>query len=543
MATRRVREKVKPYLPGAKTLDLSTLRNWLWDAACKIRGPVDAPRYKDYILPLIFIKRVSDVFEDEVERLAKELMQTKEKAAQIAENDHSLVRFFLPKESRWSELIKVRSGLGQRLTDAMRAFVKQNPSLEGVLDTIDFNATAAGQRVVTDDHLAEVMQVLNKHRLGLYDVQPDIIGDAYEYLIAKFQAGSGQSAGEYYTPRQVARLMAKLLDVQPGMEVYDPCCGSFSLAIKAHLELLERCGKERNGHWELPAKVPPVKLHGQEILAATYAMAKMNAFIHQVEADIRLGDTMNHPRFLETDGGLKKFDRVIANPMWNQDAFRQQTYENDTYGRFIYGIPPNSTADWGWIQHMLASLKPNGRTVVIIDTGAASRGSGNQGSDRERDIRKKIVEANLVEMVILMPSNIFANMSGPSVIMVLHKSPPPLGAKREEEGAGGGGSVLMINASRECEKGRPKNELTEKNIERIAEAGLSRGEIEAFSKLVPLFEIAKNDFNLSPSRYVSNGAAEDILPLEEAVVLLKEAEEERAEADERLRNLLGALGL
>ena len=310
-----VREEVKPYVAGSRSLDNSTIRNWLWEAACKIRGPVDAPKYKDYILPLIFLKRVSDVFDDEVARVAGELNAEADTALGLIENDHSLVRFLVPKEARWSELIKVRSGLGQRLTDGMRAFVKQNPDLSGVLDTMDFNATTAGQRIVTDDHLAEVIQVLNKHRLGLQDVQPDLIGDAYEYLLAKFAEGSGQSAGEFYTPRQVARLMAKLLDVQPGMEVYDPCCGSFSLLIKAHLEIVEKYGVERNSHKELPSNVPPVKLYGQEVLPSTYAMAKMNAFIHQVEAKIELGDTMNHPKFLNGDGSLKKFDRVTANPM------------------------------------------------------------------------------------------------------------------------------------------------------------------------------------------------------------------------------------
>lgn len=528
---KEINEQVKAYLPGTKTLDLSAIRSWLWEAACKIRGPVDAPKYKDYILPLIFLKRVSDVYDDEIGRLAKEMGISEEQAAVLAEADHKLVKFFLPRESRWSELIKVRAGIGQRLTDAMRAFVKQNPALEGVLDTVDFNATAAGQRIVSDDQWAEVMQVLAKHRLGLFDVQPDLIGDAYEYLIAKFQAGSGQSAGEYYTPRQVGRLMAKLLDVQPGLEIYDPCCGSFSLSVKAHLELLEKHGVERNGHLELPPNLPPVRLHGQEILPATYAMAKMNAFIHQVEADIRLGDTMHHPKFLDRDGGLKKFDRVTANPMWNQDVFRHTTYENDTFGRFPYGVPPNSTADWGWIQHMLAHLKPTGKVVVIIDTGAASRGSGNQGSDREHDIRRKVVEADLVEAVILMPSNIFANMSGPSVILVLNKAK----AKKDE--------ILLINASSEFVKGRPKNQLTDENLERIARVGLGLIEEEGFSKRVPIAEIARNDFNLSPSRYVSNGQTEEVLPLEEAVVLLKEAEEERAEADRALKEVLSKLGL
>lgn len=536
----RVREKVTPYVPGQGVLDLSTLRTWLWEAACKIRGPVDAPKYKDYILPLIFLKRVSDVFEDEVVRLATKLGVATAQAATLADADHSLVRFFLPAASRWAELIKTRTGLGQRLTDAMRAFVRQNPALEGVLDTMDFNATTAGQRIVTDDHLAEVMQVLNKHRLGLADVQPDLIGDAYEYLLAKFAEGSGQSAGEYYTPRQVARLMAKLLDVRPGHEVYDPCCGSFSLLIKAHLEVLERHGVDQAGHRELPPDVAPVKLHGQEVLPSTFAMAKMNAFIHQVQAEIALGDTMNNPKFLQGDGSLRKFDRVTANPMWNQDIFRRATYENDTFGRFAFGVPPDSTADWGWIQHMLAHLKPGGRLVVIIDTGAAARGSGSQGSDRERDIRRKVIEAGAVRAAILMPTNIFTNMTGPSVILVLGKPEVGTGTSGERPEVP---PVLLVNASLEYEKGRPKNELRDKNIETIASVVLPGREVEGFSKWATFEEIAKNDFNLSPSRYVSSGVTDEVLPLEDAVLLLREAEEARAEADAKLKEVLALLGL
>ncbi len=496
-----------------------------------MRGPVDAPKYKDFILPLMFLKRVSHVFEYEVERLSTELAVPHATALEVAESDHSLVRFFIPKDARWQELIKVRAGLGQRLTTAFRDLERQNPMLAGTFGNTDWNATHAGERIVTDDHPAEVMQVLNKHRLGLRDVQPDLIGDAYEYLLAKFAEGSGQSPGEFYTPRQVARLMARLLEPQPGMEIYDPCCGWFSLLIKCAMRLLETRGVERNGRLELPSSVPPVRLYGQEVLPSTYSMAKMNAFIHQVEARIEVGDTMNRPRFLQGDGSMKRFDRVTANRMWNQDIFRQSTYENDTYGRFPYGFPPNSTADWGRIQHMLASLKPNGKAVVILDTGAVSPGSGSPGSDRERDSRQKVVEADLVETVILRPANIFTNMNGPSEILVLNKAKPRRG------------ETLIINASGEFGKGRPKNELTDANLDRITAAGLTSNDQEGFSTHVTTAEIAKNDYNLSPSRYVSDGASEDVLPLEEAVVLLRAAEEEAKIADSKLNEILATLGL
>ncbi len=224
-------------------LDISTLESWLWEAACKIRGPVDAPKFKDYILPLIFLKRLSNVFSDEVQSLGDEF-GSPEFAQELVEVDHNLVRFYIPPKSRWSFLAQLSSiGLGEALTDAVRGVTRENNKLAGVIDVTDFNATTSGQRIVSDDHLHQLVQVLNKHRLGLRDVEPDILGRAYEYLLRKFAEGQGQSAGEFYTPRMVGVLMAKILAPQPGMTVYDPACGSGGLLIKCHLELLERFGE------------------------------------------------------------------------------------------------------------------------------------------------------------------------------------------------------------------------------------------------------------------------------------------------------------
>ena len=198
-----------------KTLDVSALENWLWEAACVIRGPVDAPKFKDYILPLIFLKRLSDVFDDEVARLGREFGDEK-KALTLVQQDHKLVRFFLPPKARWAEVALKTTGLGEYLTDAVRAVARENPRLGGVIDVTDFNTTQAGQRILDDDRLQGLVQKLGEYRLGLDDVEPDILGRAYEYLLRKFAEGQGQSAGEFYTPREVAVLMARILDPQPG---------------------------------------------------------------------------------------------------------------------------------------------------------------------------------------------------------------------------------------------------------------------------------------------------------------------------------------
>ncbi|RME49572.1 MAG: SAM-dependent DNA methyltransferase, partial [Chloroflexi bacterium] len=192
-------------------MELSTLENWLWDAACSIRGPLDAPKYKDYILPLLFYKRLSDVYEDELTKLSQEFGD-EALARELANEDRSLIRFYIPNGYTWPQVRRNPTRLGERLTEAMREIAKENPKLKGVIDIVDFNATAAGQRILDDDNLARLMEILNRHRLGLRDVEPDILGRAYEYLLRKFAEGSGQSAGEFYTPKEVAILMAHILD-------------------------------------------------------------------------------------------------------------------------------------------------------------------------------------------------------------------------------------------------------------------------------------------------------------------------------------------
>jgi type I restriction enzyme M protein len=513
------------------------LEQWLWEAACQIRGPLDAPKFKDYILPLIFLKRLSDVFEDEVARVAEEVGDLPT-ARKIVDRDHAVVRFYIPLQGRWSfisdpsawrSVEKPPRNLGEALTDAVRAVSRQNPRLQGVIDTVDFNATAAGQPIVDGDRLSALVKTLGQHRLGLRDVQPDLLGNAYEYLLRKFAEGQGQSAGEFFTPPEVARLMARILDPQPGMTVYDPACGSAGLLIKSHLRLAETHGQAMNDHRELPKDVAPLKLFGQEINASTFAMSVMNAFLHDMDATIELGDTMRNPAFVE-GRRLQRFDIVVANPMWNQD-FPDEMYRGDNWERFERGIPPASSADWGWVQHMVASLKPKGRMAVVLDTGAVGRGSGNQGANRERDIRQAFVDEDLIEAVILLPENLFYNTSAPGIVMVLNRD------KHHP------GEILLMNASQLFAKGRPKNELRDDHIAEVAELLAKWQSVELRCAVVTTEQVVSNDYNLSPSRYVAGARVDHALPLQEAVRLLTEAEMKRAKANEELWKVLAELGV
>lgn len=349
-----------------------SLESWIWDAACSIRGAKDAPKYKDYILPLIFTKRLCDVFDDELNRIAAEVGSRK-KAFQLAKADHKLVRFYLPlvpddpEQPVWSVIRKRVERLGEGVTTHMRAIALENPLLQGIIDRVDFNATTHGQRDLDDDRLSNLIEAVSTKRLGLDDVEADIIGKSYEYLIRKFAEGGGQSAGEFYTPPEVGTIMSRVLQPEPGMEIYDPTCGSGGLLVKCEVAMERGFSNPRSsgkgGQECPPSNVPaPLKLYGQEFTPETWAMANMNMIIHDMEGQIEIGDTFKNPKFRDKSGRLRRFDRVIANPMWNQDWFTEADYDNDELDRFPAGagFPGKSSADWGWVQHMHASLNATG---------------------------------------------------------------------------------------------------------------------------------------------------------------------------------------
>ena len=511
-----------------------SLESWIWDAACSIRGAKDAAKYKDYILPLIFTKRLCDVFDDELNRIAEQV-GSRAKAFQLVALDHKLVRFYLPlkpedpQQPVWSVIRQLADKIGEGVTSQLRAIARENPRLQGIIDRVDFNATTHGQRDLDDDRLSNLIEAISNKRLGLKDVEADIIGKSYEYLIRKFAEGSGQSAGEFYTPPEAGEIISKVLQPEPGMEIYDPCCGSGGLLVKCEVAMEERA-KGGNG-----AKLAPLKLYGQEYVPETWAMANMNMIIHDLEGEIEIGDTFKNPKFRVGGGRLRTFDRVVANPMWNQDWFTDTDYDSDELGRFPAGggFPGKSSADWGWIQHIAASLNERGRGAVVLDTGAASRGSGNAGTNKEKVVRQWFVEQDLIESVLYLPENLFYNTTAPGIVVFLNK------AKEAERR----GRVLLLNASQVFEKGDPKNFIPAAGIRRIAEALIHWQEQEKFSRVVEREELAKNDFNISPSRYIHTGDAATYRPIAEIVKDLDAIESEAREADRALREILERLGV
>ena len=369
----------------------------------------------------------------------------------------------------------------------MREVARLNPDLQGVLDVKDYNERQSGQRNLDDDRLAKLIEIISRHRLGLENAEADILGRAYEYLLRKFAEGQGQSAGEFYTPKEVGILMAKLLDPRPLTTIYDPTCGSAGLLIKARLVY------EQHNPQQMP-RAP--KLYGQELNPVTFAMAKMNAFLHDyTESYFGIGDTFTRPVFAAEGAGLKKFDYVVANPMWNQDNYDEKFYENDSFNRFAHGTPPRSSADWGWMQHIAVSLNETGRAAVVLDTGAVSRGSGSRTSNKEKEIRRSFVTADLIEAVVLLPENLFYNTTAPGIILLLNANKPP---ERREQ-------ILLVNAAAYFVKLKPKNSLTDEGIDAVTDVFKNWETREKLSKIVTLAEAKTADYNLSPSQFVEVG--------------------------------------
>lgn len=488
------------------TTTTKPMEQMLWDAACSIRGEKEAAKFKDYLLPLLFLKRLSDVFDDEIVRLAEDYGD-RATALEIAESDHSLLRFYLPPEARWA-VISGRASfdwppddrgrptlprdIGEHLTKAVRAVVKQNPSLSGVIDVVDFAAERNGERDINPAKLRGVVETFSdpRYRMGLADVQPDFLGRAYEYLLRKFAEGSGQSAGEFFTPTEVGLLMAHILRPRPGETCHDYACGSAGLLIK--MQLIAR---------ELdPTSRVPIKLSGQELQAESYAVAQMNAIIHDMSVELQRGDTMINPKFRDSSGKLRGNDIVVANPMWNQ-PFAPELFANDPFDRFrSAGGIASGKGDWAWLQHTLACLNPQGRAAIVLDTGAVTRGSGNKNEDKERNIRKWFVDQDLIDGVILLPENLFYNTTAAGVIVVLNK----------RKSASRKGKITLLNASRHFEKGRPKNYLPSDDVRALAAMYLKGEAVEGELAVIDAKQAEEADYNLSPSRWVRRSEEADL---------------------------------
>ncbi|MBF9334805.1 N-6 DNA methylase [Microbacterium lacticum] len=513
-----------------------SMEQMLWDAASSIRGEKDAPKFKDYLLPLLFLKRLSDVFDDEISRLAEEYGD-RDVALEIAEADNELLRFYLPPETRWGSIsgrepynwpLDERGrptepkDIGEHLTKAVRAVVRYNPTLSGVIDVVDFAAERNGERDINPAKLRGVVEAFSdpRYRLGLADVEPDFLGRAYEFLLRKFAEGSGQSAGEFFTPTEVGFLMAHILRPRPGETCHDYACGSGGLLIK--LQLVAR-------ELDKISKVP-LKMYGQELQAESYAVARMNTIIHDMDVELQRGDTMINPKFHDPAGGLQRYDIVVANPMWNQ-PISPDIYEDDPYDRFSKaGGVTTGKADWAWLQHTYAVLNDGGRSAVVLDAAAVTRGSG-QANDKERDIRAWFVDRDLIEGVILLPDNIFYNTSAAGIIVVLNKRKP---ATRK-------GSIILVDGSRAFTKGRPKNYLAADAVDDLARKFIDGEPVVGAVAKITLDEAKQADYNLNPSKWIERPDTEALVSIPDHLRELAHLDNDYREVTTALAALFGGL--
>jgi type I restriction enzyme M protein len=485
------------------------LKSHLWNCAEILRGSaVDRTDWKAYILPLLFFKRICDVWDEENAEAARLF-------GEVAPVDFPEVhRFLVPEGCHWRDVRETPANIGAVLAHAMREIEHANPeTLYRVFGASDWG----NREMLTDETLKDLIEGLSQVNLGNTVVSTDVLGDAYEYLIGKFaDITKRKKAGEFYTPRSVVRMMAEMLDPREGESIYDPACGTGGMLLGA-IEHVQRAGGDPRRFFG--------KIYGQEKNLTTASIARMNLLLHGIEDfQIVREDTLRNPAFSDSStGSLAVFDCVIANPPFSLKEWGREVWESDPWGRAGFGIPPDSYGDFAWVQHMVASMAPvTGRMAVVLPQEALFR-KGAEGA-----IRKKLLQADLVEAVIGLAPNIFYGTGLAPAVLTLRRSKPE---NRK-------GRVLIIDASGLLRKGRAQNYLDQEHVDQIVAWMRSFKDVEDRAKVVTLDDIKNEDWTLNISRYVLPPIGEDIPPLPEAVAAFKDALAQARAAEDKLREVL-----
>ena len=484
-----------------KSIDsVSDLFNFLFEACNILRGPVSQDNFKDYITPILYYKRISDVYDEETEAALEESGGDLEYASLPEQH-----RFVIPEGCRWSDVRERSENLGAAIVGAMRKIELANPdTLYGVLST--FSAQKwTDKKNLSDGKIRDLIEHLSKRRLGNKDYPADLMGDAYEILLKRFADDSKAKAGEFYTPRPVVSLLVRILDPQPGETVYDPACGSGGMLIEAvhHMHHDNLCCGS---------------IFGQEKNVVNAAIAKMNLFLHGAsDFNIMQGDTLRNPKIL-SGGELATFDCVIANPPFSLKKWGATEWANDKYGRNIWGTPSDSCGDFAWIQHMIASMaRGNSRMAVVMPQGVLFR-------DDEKGIREKLIKSDMVEAVVTLGDKLFYGTGLSPCFLVLRRLKPAEHSAR----------ILMVDGSKILTTRRAQNILAHEDVDRLYELYTNYQDVEDFSKVISIKDVENKDWNLSPNMYI-NYHKEDVRPYSEVLQEFKDALKAVQEAETEFR--------
>ncbi len=561
-AVRRNKRQNTMTTETVEKISLEELKTWLWGSANIMRGTVDSSDFKNYIFGLLFLKRLSDVFDERVEAVMEEEGCNAEEAMALIQEDNP--EQFVPVYARWNKLIERTENIGEYIDEAFAEIEHQNPSLEKVLTAIQFG----DKEKLSNELLTRLLRHFNQHKLGNKNLyKADLLGDAYEYLIGKFADDAGKKGGEFYTPHEVVELIVKLIDPQPGHEIYDLTCGCGGMLVESARHI-----KENYENGTIMGK-PNCKLYGQEKNLGTWAIAKLNMFLHNLDGDIKRGDTLVNPLHKD-DEGLQTFDRVIANPPFSiknwweplelnggkivgdngkERNVKYSTDLKDPYGRFGLGVAPRTKADLAFVQHMVASTKDDGRIGVVVPHGVLFR-EGDEGK-----IRKGMLIGNgefkgdLIEGVVGLPPALFFNTGIAAAVLIINKDKPAALKNK----------VIFVDASAEFGEGKAMNFLREVDIKRITteyskakqtlvDAGektedklselLDSVSVDKYLRVVDIAEIKQNDFNLNISRYIDTSEEEEQFDIANILNRLNYIEKEIKQVDANLKTLLDSLG-
>ncbi|MBV5334424.1 MAG: type I restriction-modification system subunit M [Sulfuricurvum sp.] len=489
-------------------ITLQELESHLWGAANILRGKIDSSDYKTYIFGLLFFKRISDVWQEEYEdRLAK--YKNREMAADPEEH-----RFHIPKKCFWGDIRKHSTDIGAELNKAFHAIEDANTRLKGIFQDVDFN----NKDRFPDSVLEKLLQHFDKYPLRNENVDGDILGNAYEYLIKQFADDAGKKGGEFYTPKQVVRLLVEILKPEEGMSIYDGACGSGGMLLECS-SYLKRNKKNPKS----------IRLYGQEINLNTWAICRINLFLHDIDdAFVERGDTLRNPKHLIGDGKvLQTFDRVIANPPFSLKEWGFDEWsKGDPYGRSEYGVPPKGYGDLAFVEHFIWSLNDKGMLGVVLPHGVLFRGGA------EGQIRTRMIQDDLIEAVIGLAPNLFYGASIPACLLIVNKKKKPDHR----------GKILIINAAGEYIADKAKNSLSDENVAKVVSAFKAYENVERFARVVEVKEIEDNDYNLNLTRYVQTNEEEAPIDVSAEWKTLQKLITKRDEAEAKMKEFIKELG-